>query len=306
MPGDMVLPPAPPGVRYVRVWLLGIVISDDALRMKVDHYFHWPMIILAIAILPLLIIEFTILSKPAEDEGAAQTAGSIKSPLTKAIQYPAFKPQTTIDYTVYQQITSKTGQDNTDKQITALDKQHFLVQWAVWIAGAVIWLAFLLEYLIKVMLAESRIEYTKLNWLDIVIIVLPFLRVFRVARLARTSRVFRLRGVGMKVAKYIFSILIGMDATDRLLHKVGITALTVRKETSAMTRHELITEVKKSRRLCDAWDKWHDVHDKYVQEHKGACYIAVKPQVDNNDSEMPVNITAEPTDVDSGSGNIGR
>ena len=57
VPHGTELPPPRPGVRYVRVPLWGIVIADDELRRRVDDRFHWPMIILALAILPLFLIE---------------------------------------------------------------------------------------------------------------------------------------------------------------------------------------------------------------------------------------------------------
>ena len=58
VPLDTPLPPPPPGVRYVRVPIVGIVIATDHRRRRVDRFFHWPMIVLALAILPLLLIEF--------------------------------------------------------------------------------------------------------------------------------------------------------------------------------------------------------------------------------------------------------
>lgn len=206
LPRDTTLPPPRPGVRHVRVPMWRIVIADDEVRRRVDDVFHWPMIILALAILPLFLIEF--------------------------IQQP-------------------TG----------------WLQWAVDIGFAVIWLAFLVEFAIKICIAESRFEYCRRNWIDIVIILLPVLRVFRIARLARTSRVFRLRGVGMKFGRHVFTLVLGMETTERMLDRFGVHLAAQREDPRRMTRYELMDEVKKRRREVDAWEAWYEAH----QEHTAVC-----------------------------------
>jgi hypothetical protein len=223
VPHGTVLPPPEPGVRHVPVPLVGIVISDDDLRQRTDRFFHWPMIVLALAILPLLAIE------------------------------------------VYRSPTGALGR-------------------AINIGFAVIWLAFVVEFVIKITIAESRVEYIRRNWLDVVIIVLPLLRPLRAFRamqgLTRTTRVFRMRGVGMKCARYIFTVIIGLKLTDDLLHKVGLKARDERKEPAKMTRDELMREVKRLRRLADAWERWHEAHERYVKQKGGVCYVAPRPQQD--------------------------
>ena len=224
------LPPPAPGVRHVRVPLVGIVISDDDLRQRVDRHFHWPMIVLALAILPLLAIE------------------------------------------VYRKPTGA-------------------MQLAIEIGFAVIWLAFVVEFAWKIAIAESRIEYVRRNWFDVVIILLPLLRPLRAFRatqgLARSTRVFRLRGVGMKCARYVFTILIGLKATDRLLHRIGLKSDDERKDAEKMTRNELTRAVKRLRRCNDAWERWHEAHERYVERHGGACYLAPRPAQDDPADDTP-------------------
>ncbi len=221
VPHGTVLPPPAPGVRHVRVPLVGIVISDDDLRQRVEHVFHWPMIVLALAILPLLAIE------------------------------------------VYRQPTGA-------------------MQLAIEIGFGVIWIAFVVEFVWKITIAESRIEYVRRNWFDVVIILLPLLRPLRAFRatqgLARSTRVFRLRGVGMKCARYVFTIVIGLKATDRLLHRIGLKSDDERKDAEKMTRHELMRAVKRLRRRNDAWEQWYEAHERYVEQRGGACYLAPRPQ----------------------------
>ena len=220
------LPPPRPGVRHVKVPLLGIVIADDELRDRIEHRFHWPMILLALAILPLFAIEF--------------------------VQKP-------------------TG----------------WLRWGVDLGFAVIWLAFLVEFVIKVAIAESRFEYCKRNWIDIVIILLPVLRVFRIARLARTSRVFRLRGVGMKFARYALTIILGLSATERFLERVGVKLGRQRKDPLKMTRYQLIDELKKLRKTVDAWEQWYEAQEEYAAKHGGPDFHAPKPEMPEEADEEP-------------------
>jgi hypothetical protein len=232
VPHETVLPPPAPGVRHVRVPLMGIVISDDDLRQRVDHLTHWPMIVLALAILPLLAIE------------------------------------------VYRQPTG-------------------VLKLAIEIGFGVIWLAFVVEFVWKITIAESRVEYVRRNWFDVVIILLPLLRPLRAFRatqgIARSTRVFRLRGVGMKFARYVFTILIGLKATDRLLQRVGLKSSDERKDAEKMTRHELMREVRRLRRRNDAWERWHAAHERYVEQHGGACYLEPRPlEAGPADDETPL------------------
>jgi hypothetical protein len=223
------LPPPRPGTRYLPVAWVGIIVADDRVRRRVDRFFHWPMIVLAIAVLPLLALDAM-------------------------------------------------GQA---RDITWL--RH-----AVGIGFAIIWTAFLIEFIVKISIAEARVEYVRRNWLDIVVIVLPILRVFRAGTaVARTSKAFRLRGVGMKFARYVFTILVGMEATERMLQRIGVKLRDDRPDPDRMTRYQLIDEVKKMRRLNDAWEAWHEAHEAHVEEHGGPCTAAPPPSGEDADDSRP-------------------
>lgn len=61
----------------------------------------------------------------------------------------------------------------------------FTLDWAIWAA-------FALELTVRTYLAPSRRGYLRSHWLDVVIVVVPFLRPLRLARMARVTRSIRL------------------------------------------------------------------------------------------------------------------
>ncbi len=143
--------------------------------------------------------------------------------------------------------------------------------WWLVISGlTIIWIAFTLEFVIKIAIAESRLEYLRRNWLDLIIIVIPILRPLRMASVARTTRVFTLRGVGFKFARYVFTLFIGLEATNRMFERLGIKPRVARVDPEQMTRHQLTDEVKRLRRLADEWSQWYARQQQYLSDHSRA------------------------------------
>lgn len=140
--------------------------------------------------------------------------------------------------------------------------------WLWWVSAislGVIWLAFLVEFIIKIAIAESRVEYVRRNWLDVVVLCLPALRPLRVGAVVRTSRVFALRGVGMKFLRYAVTIVIGLEATDRYLARVGVRRRRDgRPDPNEMTRLALMDEVRRLRRRNEAWERWYREHKAFI------------------------------------------
>ena len=64
-------------------------------------------------------------------------------------------------------------------------------QRTVILAGSIIWWVFVLEYVIRVFLAENRKRFIKTHLLDAIFILVPFLRVLRIFRIFRTVRFLR-------------------------------------------------------------------------------------------------------------------
>ncbi|MDM8005734.1 MAG: hypothetical protein QUV05_06230 [Phycisphaerae bacterium] len=159
----------PTGARRVFIPVYGWLDVDDTHRARVEHYFHAPMLILALLVLPILLIEWSY----GERFNAA----------------------------------------------------HPVARMAICVTGAIIWLAFLVEFIIKIMIAESRWKYAIRNWLDIVVVALPLLRplralrVVRAAQVARVSRAFTLRGVIMKLLQTAAATALGLGFVRRIVER---------------------------------------------------------------------------------------
>ena len=74
------------------------------------------------------------------------------------------------------------------------------------IADWVIWGLFALELFVKTYLSSNRLAYLKKNWLDVVVVIIPLLRVFRLLRAVRLLRVVRLSRVLVFFAKFTTEI----------------------------------------------------------------------------------------------------
>src|SRR5690606_5063103 len=88
------------------------------------------------------------------------------------------------------------------------------------------------------------------------------------ASVMRTTRVFTLRGVGFKIARYVFTLFVGMEASDRLMRRLGLKNVSGRKDPAAMTRHELMTELRRLRARTDAWEAWYAQHREFLESYR--------------------------------------
>lgn len=84
----------------------------------------------------------------------------------------------------------------------------------------IIWAAFALEYGIRLYLAPATWLFVRSNVIDLVVVVIPFLRPLRVVRSARALRLLRLARIGAFGFRAIDAI---RDVLTR--HKLGHTAL---------------------------------------------------------------------------------
>lgn len=133
-----------------------------------------------------------------------------------------------------------------DYYVTRGDEKHWLTRY-VMVAHVAISVAFMLEFLVKINIAQSRLGYLARNWIDLIIIVLPFLRPFRVLRVAR---VYALRGVGLKAVRTMIPVLLGLRFTQRF--RRSSAARPVRADYSKWPRAALVLELERlQKRLAE-------------------------------------------------------
>lgn len=157
----------PTGCRRVMLPLFGFVVdADDDHRERVDRFFHIPMLVLSLLVLPILAAQYYFSSR---------------------LHY------SWIPY--------------------LLEAAFLLVS-----------IAFLVEFVTKVTIARSRWRYALTNWLDIVIIVLPFLRPFRAARVLRVAQILPACSFRRVYGKFIHSaaaVIMAMTPVQRLRGRSG-------------------------------------------------------------------------------------
>ena len=88
-------------------------------------------------------------------------------------------------------------------------------------ATTVIWIIFILDFILRFTLAPSKLRYLRANWLGVLSLLVPAIRVFR---LARTVRVFRLASAarGTRFVRVIGSLNRGMRALGRTMNRRGL------------------------------------------------------------------------------------
>ena len=102
-------------------------------------------------------------------------------------------------------------------------KQHvsngFYLDLPIETGTSIIWLAFTIEFIVMVSIVNRPFRYCKQHWIDLAIILLPFiafLRLFRLGalmRLQHMTRVFRLRGLAMRM----FRAVLLLDIVGRII-----------------------------------------------------------------------------------------
>jgi len=126
-----------------------------------------------------------------------------------------------------------------------------VVTLAIEIALLFIWLAFTIEFVVKISIAESRPRYALKNWLDVFIILLPFLRPLRGLAMARSLRlarfigVFGVRGAAMKLLRTGVAAVIGWEFLRRWTRSADTVAADEQRERErleSLSRRELIDE----------------------------------------------------------------
>ena len=100
---------------------------------------------------------------------------------------------------------------------------------ALEIAGTIIWIIFILDFILKFTLAPDKTDYLKANWLTALSLLVPALRVFRIFRVFRVFRAARaVRGV--RLFRVLTSLNRGMKSLGSSFRRRGfgyVVALSV-------------------------------------------------------------------------------
>lgn len=92
--------------------------------------------------------------------------------------------------------------------------------------GTLIWIIFILDALVRLILAPHKITYFKKNWLTVIGLALPALRIFRMARVVRVLRVAR-AARGLKLVRVVSSLNRGMRALGDGMSRRGFAYVVI-------------------------------------------------------------------------------
>ncbi|CAA9563788.1 Potassium voltage-gated channel subfamily KQT; possible potassium channel, VIC family [uncultured Synechococcales cyanobacterium] len=91
------------------------------------------------------------------------------------------------------------------------------------VVATAIWIIFILNFILEFTLAPDKVTYLKRNWLTVISLVLPALRVLRIARVLRLLRATR----GLRLVRIISSLNRGMRTLRASLGRRGFGYIVV-------------------------------------------------------------------------------
>lgn len=81
--------------------------------------------------------------------------------------------------------------------------------------GTAIWIAFLAEFALRLLLAPEKLPFLKRNWLTVLALAVPALRMFRALRVLRAARALR----GVRLVRIVGTANRSMNALRATLHR---------------------------------------------------------------------------------------
>lgn len=87
------------------------------------------------------------------------------------------------------------------------------------VAG-VIWIVFILDFAVRFALAPDKTDYLRANWLTLIALAVPALRVFRIFRVVRVLRAAR-AARGLRLVRVVTSLNRGMKALGASMNRRG-------------------------------------------------------------------------------------
>lgn len=100
--------------------------------------------------------------------------------------------------------------------------------WAT-MASDFIWVVFIIDFAVKFVLAPKKLAYLKSNWLTLIALVIPALRIFRIFRVVRVFQAARFAR-GVRLVRVLTSLNRGLKALGASLGRRGfgyVSAATV-------------------------------------------------------------------------------
>lgn len=95
--------------------------------------------------------------------------------------------------------------------------------------GVVIWIAFIADFVLRLVIAPDRARYLRANWLTAISLVVPALRIFRAFRAMRVLRAAR-AARGFRLVRVVGAVNRGMNRLGDSMHRKGfgyVVALTL-------------------------------------------------------------------------------
>lgn len=92
---------------------------------------------------------------------------------------------------------------------------------ALEVFGTVIWIIFILEFSLRLWLAPHKVPFLRKNWLTIIALAVPAVRLLQAFRALRALRLLRL-GRGVQLVRIIGTANRGMNALKRALSRRGL------------------------------------------------------------------------------------
>lgn len=86
--------------------------------------------------------------------------------------------------------------------------------------GTLIWLVFIVDFAVRLLISPDKLRYLKTNWLTAVALILPALRVLRILRIARILRTVR-AARSLRLLRIVTSINRGMKALSASFGRRG-------------------------------------------------------------------------------------
>ncbi|WP_126173136.1 potassium channel family protein [Altericroceibacterium xinjiangense] len=111
--------------------------------------------------------------------------------------------------------------------------------------GTMIWIVFIIEFLIRFALAPEKRPFLRTNWLTIIALVVPALRLVRVFAILRAARLLR----GLRLVRIVGTANRGMNALRSTLARrrfgyvAGLTMLVIALGSAGMLSFESAGEV---------------------------------------------------------------